>query len=277
MQRSFPWWLQAFLLVGALEAIAIGASGWLAPQGSLFPRLLPIAVTPLNGRVIGGFYLAGAVGLIGSYLTRRASDARIFVFGFGFIAGSLLVATFAYWDEFTADHVPVGWLATYAIDPVVAVIAIVTLGLFRPAIPGRHRLSPVYFAVALILGVSGFVLLLAPGFAIDLWPWKLTTPLARVYSCLFIGFGLGALLSAGEARAAAVRPFAVAIASLPIFVLIGSLQHLDRFKHGVHEWVWFGVVGLLAVVLTAAVAILFREPAVPGADVSPGAAVAAPR
>ncbi len=277
MQRSFPWWLQAFLLVGAVEAIAIGASGWLAPQGPLFHRLLPIAVTPLNGRVIGGFYLAGAVGLIASYLTRRAIDARIFIFGFGFIAGSLLIATIVYWDEFSAKHVPIGWLATYAIDPVLAVIAIVGLGLLRPARSGRHRLSTLYLAVALLLGVSGLVLLLAPGTAIDLWPWRLTTPLARTYACLFIGFGLGAALAAREARPAAIRPIAISAASLPIFVLIGSVQHLDLFKHGVHEWLWFGIVGMLAIALTAAVPLLFRDTASSDAEATAGAAVASSR
>jgi hypothetical protein len=276
MQRSFPWWLQAFLIVGAVEAIAIGATGWLSPEGPIFHRLLPIAVTPLNGRVIGGFYLAGAVGLIASYLTRRAIDARIFIFGFGFIAGSLFIATLVYWEEFSAKHVPIGWLATYAIDPILAVIAIVGLGLLRPARSGRHRLSTVYLAVALLLGVSGFVLLLAPGTAIDLWPWKLTTPLARVYACMFIGFGLGAALAAREARPAAIRPFAIAIASLPIFVLIGSVQHLDRFKHGVHEWLWFGIVGVLAIALTGTLPLVFREAESSDADAITGAAVASP-
>src|SRR4051812_332659 len=76
---SFPWWLRAFLLIGAIEAIAIGLSGWLAPTGRAFDRFLPPAVSPLNGRVIGGFYLAGAVGLIASLMSRNASDARIFV------------------------------------------------------------------------------------------------------------------------------------------------------------------------------------------------------
>ncbi|HEY7035614.1 MAG TPA: hypothetical protein VH482_30010 [Thermomicrobiales bacterium] len=310
MQRSLPWWLLAFLLIGAVEAIAIGASNFLAPEGSLARSLLPVAggaasyaaasdsswsvdpsyavpalsvpaaseaARPLNGAVIGALYLAGAVGLLTSARTRRVADARIFVCGFGFIAGALLLVTFAYWGDFTADHVPYGWLVSYAVDPLVAAVAVVALGLARPAMPGRHRATPLFLAEAALLGAIGLGLLAAPGTAGDLWPWPLTGVLARVYSCFLLGFALGALLAARETRPAALRPFALASAALPILVLIASVRHLDRFRHGVREWVWFGIVGLLAVVLTAALPALFRAPVAAGEDVAQGAAVPAPR
>jgi hypothetical protein len=306
VRRAFPWWLQVFLLVGAVEAIAIGASSWLAPEGSLSRRLLPLAggsasyspasgwasdptyagssipasdaldparVRPLNGRVIGAFYLAGAVGIVASYLTRRAIDARIFVFGFGFIAGSLLIMTFAYWGDFTANSVPYGWLVSYIADPLVAVVAIVSLGLMRPAVPGTHRLTTLFLVQAALLGATGLVLLLAPGMAADLWPWTLTDVLARVYACFFLGFALGGLLAAGETRVAAIRPFAVASAALALFVLIGSAQHLDRFKHGIREWLWLGTFGLLGVLFVAALPSLFRgESTAPEAAMPSGTA-----
>ena len=75
---------------------------------ALDPRAIEM-LSALNGRVIGGFYLAGAVGLIGSYLTRRAIDARIFVFGFGFIAGSLLWGVV--FDGFRPDRYDLGGAA----------------------------------------------------------------------------------------------------------------------------------------------------------------------
>jgi hypothetical protein len=293
VRRALPWWLQAFLIIGALEAVAIGASSWLAPEGSLSRRLLPLAggtatyssasdpaadqgsgrgadrayagsslsspasrVRALNGRVIGAFYLAGAVGLVASYLTRRATEARIFIFGFGFIAGSLLLVTVVYWDDFTADHVPYGWVVSYVVDPLVAAFAIVTLGLVRPVVPGWHRLTPVFLVQAAMLGVPGLVLLLAPAVAADLWPWTLTDVLARVYACFLLGFALGALLAARECRTTAVRPFAIASAALALFVLIGSARHLDLFEHGLREWVWFGTCGLLGVLFIAALSSL---------------------
>jgi hypothetical protein len=305
MQRSLPWWLRVFLLVGAVEAIAIGASNWLAPEGSLARSLLPLAggtatystandsswssdpsyavstvpgpgaseaARPLNGAVIGAFYLAGAVGLIASARTRRAADARIFVCGFGFIAGALLLVTFAYWGDCTADHIPYGWLVSYIVDPLVAAVAVVALGLARAAMPGQHRATPLFLGQAAILGATGLGLLMAPGTAGDLWPWPLTAVLARVYACFLLGFALGALLAARETRPAALRPFALASAALPLLVLVASIRHLDRFKQGAHEWVWFSVVGALAVALTAAVPILFRA----AEDAAPGPAMVIP-
>jgi hypothetical protein len=310
MLGSIPWWLRVYLLIGAVEAVAIGASNWLAPEGSLARSLLPVAggtasyaaasdsswsfdpsyavsavpapsaseaARPLNGAVIGAFYLAGAVGLVASARTRRAADARIFVCGFGFIAGSLLLVTVAYWGDFTADHVPYGWLVSYVVDPLVAAVAVVALGLARPARPGRHRLRPLFLGQAALLGATGLGLLAVPGTVGDLWPWPLTAVLARIYACFLLGFALGALLAARETRPAALRPFALASAALPLLVLVASVRHLDRFTHGVREGVWFGVAGLLTVALTAALPVLFRAPGGTRDDVAPGAAIASSR
>jgi hypothetical protein len=268
MQPDAPWYLRALLVVGALEALAIGASGFLAPSASLFHRLLPITVSPLNGRVIGAFYLAGAIGLIGSLLARRPIDSRIFVYGFGFIAGSMLLITLAYWSDFTKDHVPYGWIVSYIVEPVVGAIAIVRLGLTGPSSRGTHRWTPLFAVQGAVLGLTGLLFLLLPQTAVDIWPWKLTVLLARVYAPFFLGFALGAFLACWERRPAAVRPFLVASFALPVLVLIGSLQHRDRFS-GSGEWVWFGAlaVAIVAFAVATADAILQarseREAAVP--------------
>jgi hypothetical protein len=275
MQRPAPWWLRALLLVGALEAIAIGASGLLDPQGSLFASLLPITVSPLNGRVIGAFYLAGAAGLLASLPMRRAHDMRLFVIGFGFIAGSLLIVTLAYWDEFTVDHIPYGWLASYVIEPVVAAVAVIVYGLARPAAPGPHRWTPLFVVEGVVFAVIGVVMLIAPGTAVDLWPWALTTLLARVYAPFFLGFALGALLAAWERRAAVVLPLATASLTLMLLLLVASLQHRDRFT-GAGEWVWFAGLALGALAFGTAT---FWPPIFPAgereaeADTSPATGV----
>jgi hypothetical protein len=168
-------------------------------------------------------------------------------------------------------------LVSYIVDPLVAIIAVVGLGLARPAMPGRHRATPLFLCEAALLGATGLGLLAAPGTAGDLWPWPLTAVLARVYASFLLGFALGALLAARETRPAALRPFALASAALPLLVLVASVRHLDRFKHGVHEWLWFGIVGLLAVALAAALPLLFRAPAGSIGDAAAGAVVVAPR
>jgi hypothetical protein len=238
--RGNSWWIRAFLLFGALEAIAIGASGFLAPTGSAFARFLPLAVAPLNGRVIGAFYLAGAIGLLASALGRRAIDTRIFVAGFGFIAGSLLIVTLAYWDEMTVVRTPIGWIASYVIDPLAALAILMVYRLWKPARPGRHRLSALYGVAALLLGAAGLLLLVAPNTVAEHWPWNISVVLARVYAMFFLGFGLGAALAAGERDIDARRPITLSMSGLGVLVVLASLQHRDRFADGLGTWLWFG-------------------------------------
>ena len=61
------------------------------------------------------------------------------------------------------NGVPWLWLFTYIVDPVLAPLALVTLGLIGPAEPGGHRLTALFIGEALVFGASGIALLLAPG------------------------------------------------------------------------------------------------------------------
>jgi hypothetical protein len=247
VHAACPSWLRAYVAFVALQAGTLGLSTFLAPQAALTSRLFPLQVSPLNARVIGAFYLGGTIGLILTLWAQRAVDARIMVIGAGMITGMLLVMTFAYWDEFTVDHIPYGWIGAYIIDPVVAVIAVVKLRLVGPAVAGWHRLTPILILVGAAFALTGLVLLVAPGFAVDHWPWKLTPVLARVYASLFLVFGTAGLLAAWERRAAAIRPYVAGMAALAVLVLIASLRHRDRFHHGTREDFWFAcfIVGAL--------------------------------
>jgi hypothetical protein len=102
-RRGVPWWLRAYLLVGAVQGLAIGLTGLLQPAHVVG---FPLATTPLNTRFVAGFYLAGATGLILSAATRRAIDTRIFLVGFVVVTGLLLAATIWYWSTYTIGGVP---------------------------------------------------------------------------------------------------------------------------------------------------------------------------
>jgi hypothetical protein len=127
-------------------------------------------------------------------------------------------------------------------------IALVKLGIGRAAAPGRHRLTTLFVAEAVVLGGPGIALLLAPTGLLTAWPWTLTRLLARVYGAFFVAFAVGALLAAYERRPAAVWPLLTGSLALLAFMLGAPLQHLDRFQHGPVRWLWFGalVVGLAA-------------------------------
>lgn len=240
-RQRVPWWLRAYLAIGAVQGLAIGLTGMLRPAHVVG---FPLSTTPLNVRFVASFYLAGAAGLIASALARRAVDTRIYVFGFIAVTAFLLAATLGYWSTFTAGGIPYPWLLSYVLEPIAGVGVLWRLDLWRPAVPGSHRLTPVYTAQAVVFGVLGGLLAAAPHEAVRLWPWALTTVLARTYAAIFLAFALGAALAAREARPQAVRPFALSSLVLVAATAAVSVVHHARFDGGPATWAW--AVGLAA-------------------------------
>ena len=232
---SVPWWLRAYLLVGAVQGLAIGLTGLLRPAHVVG---FPLQATPLNTRFVAAFYLAGATGLIVSAAARRAVDARIFLVGFVVVTALLLSATVWYWSTYTAGGVPYPWTVSYVVEPILGAVILARLRLLHAAAPGRHRTSAVFGAQAVAFGALGALLLASPSTAVRIWPWALTPVLARTYAAIFIAFAAGAVLAAGERRAAAVRPFAVSCLVLVATTAIVSLVHHAKFDGGASTWAW---------------------------------------
>jgi hypothetical protein len=253
-----PWWLRAYLLLGTAQGLAIGLTGFATPAHVVG---FPLHTTPLNTRFVAAFYLAGAVGLGLSGIARHAVDARIFVAGFALVTSLLLLATLMYWSEFTAGGVPYPWLVSYLADPVVGAVALWTLGLAWPALPGAHRLSAIFCAIAVVFGILGAILLLVPETAVAHWPWKLAGILARVYAAIFIAFALGAALAALERRREAVRPFTLSALTLVVLIAVASLIHRDRFAPGAAPWIWALGLAIGIASLALASASVLRPPA----------------
>lgn len=251
--RPIPIWLRALFLINVV-LLAPQGIGLFSPGSTPFP----VAVTPLNARFIGALYLAGAVGMILSALGNDLADMRIFLFGFAVIALLVLVVTFAYWGDFAAKRVPVIWLATYVVDPVAAGAALLTLRPLQAAQPGPHQLSALLLVESSVFGVAGVVLLLAPGIAALVWPWKINALLSQVYGAFLLSFAIGALLAARESRPSALRPLVAGTAVLAGLTLIGSSFHLDRFTPGPATAIWFGFFTIALVAFSAALVWLLR-------------------
>ena len=241
VSRPTPWWLRVFLLVNVVQDFGLGLSGLLFPAHILIPLK---GLSPLNARFVGSLYLGGGIVILCAAMVRRVADTRIALYSLFVITSLVLGMTLAYWATFTVAGVPELWMITYVVDPVVVPVAIVALGVVRPAAPGRHRLTPLFLAEAVVLGGAGVALLLAPDGILTAWPWTLTRLLARVYAAFFLAFAVGALLAAYERRPAAVRPFLTGSLALLVVALGTSLLHLDRLHHGPARWVWFGALVL---------------------------------
>jgi hypothetical protein len=238
-RQRVPWWLRAYLLVGAVQGLAIGLTGLIRPAHVVG---FPLNTTPLNTRFVAAFYLAGAAGLIASAAARRAVDTRIFLVGFIAVTALLLAATIWYWSTYTDGGVPYPWVTSYVAEPIIGVAILVGLRLWRAESPGLHRMSPVYAAEAAVFSVIGLVLVAAPHAAVRIWPWALTAVLARTYAAIFLAFALGAALAAGERRPQAVRAFAVSSLTLVAVTAAVSLAHHAKFEGGPSTWVWAGAL-----------------------------------
>lgn len=230
-----PWWLRAYLLVGAVQGLAIGLTGLFRPAHVVG---FPLATTPLNTRFVAAFYLAGATGLIASAVVRRAVDTRIFLVGFIVVTALLLAATIWYWSTYTDGGVPYPWVGSYVIEPVVGAVILVYLRLWHAAEPGHSRVRAVFLAQAIVFAALGVVLVVSPSTAIRMWPWALTAVLARTYAAIFIAFAVGALLAAGEQRSQAVAPFALASLVLVATTAVVSLVHHAKFDGGASTYAW---------------------------------------
>jgi hypothetical protein len=254
-RRPVPKWLLVFLLLNVAEDCSIGISG----LGFGTRILVPLhGLTPLNARFIAALYTAGAVGVGLTLLARNVVDIRIVLIAFEAITLLVLVMTFVYRHDFTANGTPIGWLFTYTVDPIVGAFAIVRLGLQRPAAPGRHALSALFALGAVFFGVLGVALVTDPSWVAHGWPWGITPLLGRVYASFFLAFAVGCTLAVGERRSAALLPFTVAALTLFVGSAAVSLYHHSRFHASAQTtaWVVVHVVGVVA--FTAALAVLAR-------------------
>jgi hypothetical protein len=257
--RGAPWWLRAYLLVGAAQGLAIGVTGMADPAHVVG---FPLPTTPLNVRFVAAFYLAGAAGLLASAAVRRAVDARIFVCGFVAVTALLLAATVWYWSTYTATGVPYPWVGSYVVEPVVGAAVLVRLGLVRAAAPGRHRLSRVYAVAAAGFAVLGVLLAASPHLAARAWPWALTPVLARTYAAVMLAFALGSALAVRESRPQALRPFALAVLVLLACAGAAAVVHHSRLQSGPSTWIFAAVDAAgIAAFATAAAATWRGAPA----------------
>jgi hypothetical protein len=253
--RHVPRWLVVFLLLNVAEDFSIGISGLAFGTRILVPLH---GLTPLNARFIASLYAAGGIAVLLTAFSRTTADARVVVIAFEAIVVLVLAMTFVYWDDFTEDGAPIGWLFTYTVDPIVGAFAIARLGLWRPAAPGRHALSALFAVAAAGFLVLGLAFVIDPHAVARVWPWKITPLLGRVYGSFFCAFGIGCLVATAERRASALRAFT--IGTLSLFVLSGAvtIYHHSRFHASAQTTAWLCVHAVALLAFIAALALLRR-------------------
>jgi hypothetical protein len=238
----------------------------------MITALEPWPATPLNARFIAALYLATGIGVLLAGLARNFLQARIMLIGIGLATTVILFVSL--FRLFTNPHefspFPYLWFSIYFIDPLL-----IGLGLWyiyqRTSLSGRSTtrrdniFAPLWAVEALILAAIGLPMLLLPGLAVQVWPWKVTEPLAQLYGAFFFALAILSALSLRERNWEAVWISAVVLMSLGVFIVFISLLHLDRFKSPLETLIWFGF--FTATALCFGVLVLVRQvrPLVKGA------------
>ena len=156
------------------------------------------------------------------------------------------------------------WLGIYTLVPI-ALIALLP-GQLRVRGEDPPRTAPLPRAVAVVLGVEAFVLLLYGGLLFldpvrwtSIWPWPLTPLTGRAVAAWLLGIAIGLVAAIAEGDLLRIRPGLVA------FALFGTLQPLALARYGgdvawsePQAWIYVGVVASMAVLGWLGVAASFR-------------------
>lgn len=233
-------------------AVLLVAGGGLLVAHASVVAVWPWALAPFNLRFLGALYSAALVAALLQCLYARWSPARtvttmIFVFTL-----VVTILSFVHFARFDLRTVPAWiWFVLYV---GVCVNAGAHLAFYRnPSLAG-HAPGPAASALLLVqataLGGYGLALLAAPEAAARLWPWKLDTFHAQIYSVTFLTPAAGALTLRRRASRAdwlTLGLTQVAWGLLPIVALLVVDAKVHRVDWGaVATWAWIALFAAIA-------------------------------
>ncbi len=246
----------------AFFTCVLALAAWVAVRGLFFPAHLsatiPFNVPPLHSRFLGAMYLSGATFMLLAIRARSWREIRIVVPMVAIWTGVLGLVSLRFLGAFDwAEPQTWTWFIAYSAFPIVAAwIAWRQRGVAGgastasplPALPAPLRTY--LWAQAAVLTLLAVALLAAPGAVAAVWPWKISTELAQVYSAPFLSFGLGSLMAARATAAGEVRIALTATLVFTAAVLAASALHRGLFAPTAPAtWLWFGGFGLATAVL----------------------------
>jgi hypothetical protein len=234
LDRPLSPWLRVILLLVAAQALLLISVFF---QPGLVSLLVPWPAPPLHAGFIASLYTSLGVGVLLCAFARSFREARIVLLGIGLATLLLLLITIPHLGELRPF--PLFWTIFYIVDPILVAIAFWRLRAAALAQWSASGLSGLWLATGAIYGVLGVFLLIAPGAAASIWPWKMSVELAQLYSAFFVALAVVALVSSREAQWRGVRWLVWMLGLLALCTLAVSLAHLPTFRPGVAEVVWF--------------------------------------
>lgn len=226
----------------------------LYPVPTVTRQLFAWEIKPtMTAMTLGAAYIGGALFFFRAWRAPRWHTVKIGFVPVTLFASSLGLATLLHWEVFTHDHLAFWlWSALYATTPFLVVAVFLRNRKVEPApAPDELRLSPLARAVVGATGLAalglGLFLYLAPGSAVDVWPWALTPLTARVMGAvMMLGVaGVGVWL---DPRWSTARLMLQVERVMVALILLGAVRARDQFDTS-RPLTWIlgaGLVGVLA-------------------------------
>lgn len=270
----------------AFFAAVLALAAWVAVRGLFDParlsNVIPFDVPPLHARFLGAMYLSGATFMVLALRARAWPEVRIVTAMVAIWTGMLGLVSATILTAFDWHRPPTWtWFVAYSAFPLVAAwLAWRQRGLgvgsgdeagggTATTIPSPLRAW--LWGQGAVVTVLAVALLVAPGAVAAVWPWKITVPLARIYSAPFLSYGLGSFMAARAASRAEVRIPVAATLVFTAAVLAASIHHRSLFAPAAPAtWLWFGGF-TLATVVGARYVLAGRAAAGPNAFQEPSA------
>lgn len=198
---------------------------------------------PMTAVFLGASYWSSAVLEVAGARSRGWDRARLAVWTVLVFTALTLVVTLVHLDKFHlgAEHptsarvVTVGWLAVYALVPVLMIVLAwqQTRQARAATVPGAHGDRPpgALRGLLLLLAVGllglGVALLLAPLDAARLWPWPLTELTGRAVGAWLVGLGWAAAHALLIDRLRAIRPLGLTGATFVVLQAVALVRYGD--------------------------------------------------
>lgn len=192
--------------------------------------------------------------MIGGIMSHYYAEVRVMVRVILIWTGMLFIVSLFYLGEFDYSRNQVWiWFGAYIIYPLIALWLMWNDRSLSEQVsgPGLAAWVRVYLlAQGIIVTGLALVLLLAPEFMVNVWPWKITRLLAQIYSAPFLAYGLSSLMLSRKQTWPEVRVVVVATFVFALGVLFASFIHRELFSlTNAATWLWFGGFLLATVIL----------------------------
>jgi hypothetical protein len=197
MEESNPRVSRVLLTLTWIEVVVVGAAAGLWTLPGLVVPFWPWTLTPFNAFFVGATYFAAWIPLVifawvGRWNPGRVVLPMIGAFTLYVLIISLVGAGSLLWDRF-GTYI---WMALYIILPISSGYFLWRYRDWKPvaAVPTPSIWRAVLIAQAVLVGLYGLAMLVAPGPVTQWWPWPIDTFNGRMYGANFVTLAVGSLV-----------------------------------------------------------------------------------